>query len=56
MTVTSARWTGFRGQVAADHLSLVGWQFLDPPRRHFDPDAFYLGLLDDLRSAEAGAT
>ncbi len=56
VTVSSARWTGFRGQVPADHLSLVGWQFLDSPRRHFDPEAFYLDLLEDLRSAETGAT
>jgi triacylglycerol lipase len=53
VTVASARWTGWRGGIPADHLGLVGWQFTPAQKRAFDAPAFYRALLPDLAAAEA---
>lgn len=52
VTLASARWGQWRGALPADHLSLVGWQFMDGARRHFDPLVFYAKLIDDLATVE----
>lgn len=52
VTVSSARWTGWRGCVPADHLSLAGWQLTREARRDFSPGEFYPGLLADLQAVE----
>lgn len=52
VTVESARWTGWRGVVPADHLSLVGWQFTPQARRRFVPRSFYASLVDDLKAVD----
>lgn len=51
----SARWTGWQGAVAADHLSMTGWQLFEPARRHFDVQEFFAGLTRLMRQAESGA-
>ncbi|MEN6626337.1 MAG: hypothetical protein ABFD69_08940 [Candidatus Sumerlaeia bacterium] len=54
VSVGSAKWSGWRGTVPADHISLVGWQFTRAARDRFDPAAFYDKLIPDLLAAEAG--
>lgn len=56
VSIASARWSGFRGTVAADHISLVGWQFTKAAHKHFNPGEFYCRLLADLVEAEAPRT
>jgi triacylglycerol lipase len=51
--LASARWTGWRGALPADHLSLAGWQLTAAARRAFDAGQFYVGLLGDLERVEA---
>lgn len=50
--LSSARWSGWRGCVPADHLSLAGWQLSRQARRAFSPADFYVSLLPDLKQAE----
>lgn len=52
VSIHSAHWTGWRGTVPADHISLVGWQFTKAARAHFNPGQFYCALLADLVEAE----
>lgn len=52
VSIASARWSGYRGTVPADHISLVGWQFTRDARAHFTPGEFYCQLLTDLIDAE----
>ena len=53
VTVDSARWSGWRGCVPADHISLVGWQITAASRRCFCAGDFYIRLLADLAPVEA---
>jgi triacylglycerol lipase len=53
VTVESARWSGWKGTIPIDHVSMVGWQFTTAIRDHFDVQAFYCSLLPDLAAAEA---
>lgn len=48
----SAKWTGWRGAVPADHLAFINWQFQEASREVFDVWTFYTGLLTDLSDAE----
>lgn len=52
VSIASARWSGWRGTVPADHISFVGWQFTRAARTHFNPGEFYCQLLPDLIEAE----
>ncbi|MCE5228075.1 hypothetical protein LLG95_00570 [bacterium] len=52
VSLASAKWSGWRGSVPADHISLVGWQFTSAAKRHFNPGEFYRTLLPDLAAAE----
>ena len=51
--VVSAKWSGWRGEVRGDHISLINWQFFPPAKKHFKPVDFYVGLLQDLRQVES---
>lgn len=52
VAVESARWTGWRGVVPADHLSLVGWQLTPEARRCFSARDFYARLVEDLQTLD----
>ncbi len=52
VSVASARWSGWRGTIPADHLSMIGWQLSERARRHFNPEQFYLSMMSDLAAAE----
>ncbi len=53
VSVDSARWSGWRGTIPADHFSMIGWQWSRVAKNHFDPEAFYVSLLEDLKAAES---
>lgn len=52
VTLASARWSGWRGSVPADHIGLVGWQLMEAARKHFRPEDLYLKVVEDLRAVE----